>query len=165
MRFADFALSLVVFYNDFIDAGSSNEAPFVTTTKDQWKMFWKNPCSSVSVRVIQGGVTFQKALDVHSRKIPLTRPHHTIEQGIENVLQYMQAFSQKAKMLHSLKESFPTDGSGDTVSNKYLKYHAVNFWRCLSAASKSICRIDSISLVQNEIHYGGSLNPSCWKSG
>lgn len=39
----------------------------------------------------------------------------------------MQAFSQKAKMLYSVKESFPTDGPGDTVSNKYLKYHAVNF--------------------------------------
>ena len=39
MGFADFALSLVVFYNDFIDAGSSHEDPFVTTTKDQWKMF------------------------------------------------------------------------------------------------------------------------------
>lgn len=26
-------------YNDFIDAGSSHEAPFVAATKDQWKMF------------------------------------------------------------------------------------------------------------------------------
>lgn len=163
MGFTDFALSLVVFYNDFIDSGSSHEASFVITTKDQWKMFWKNPSTSLSVRVIQGGVTFQKTLDVHSRKIRLTRPHHTSEQGIKNVLQYMQAFSQKAKMLHSVKESFPTDGPGDTVSNKYFKCHAVNFWRCLSAASKSMYRIDSISFVQNEIHCGGSLNPSCWK--
>ena len=56
--FADFALE--VFYIDFIEAGCSRKAPFVIRTKDQWEMFQKSLCTSVSVRVIQREVTFQK---------------------------------------------------------------------------------------------------------
>ena len=56
--FADFALE--VFYIDFIEAGFSRKAPFVIRTKDQWEMFQKSSCASLSVRVIQGEVTFQK---------------------------------------------------------------------------------------------------------
>ena len=42
------------------------------------------------------------------KKNPLTESHHSTDQGIEmveNVLQYVQACSQKAKVLQSLKES------------------------------------------------------------
>ena len=56
--FADFALE--VFYIDFIEAGCSRKAPFVIRTKDQWEMFQKSSCTSLSVRVIQREVTFQK---------------------------------------------------------------------------------------------------------
>ena len=65
-----------------------------------------------------------RAFDIHSRKNPLTEPCHTIDQGIEmvkNVLQYVEASSQKAKRLQSLKESSATDGPQRTVSNKCLK--------------------------------------------
>ena len=54
-RFADFALE--VFYIDFIEAGCSRKAPFVIRTKDQWEMFQKSSCTSLSVRVIQREVT------------------------------------------------------------------------------------------------------------
>ena len=40
---------------------------------------------------------------------------------VENVLQYVQACSEKAKVLQSLKESSTTDGPEGTVSNKCLK--------------------------------------------
>ena len=56
--FADFALE--VFYINFIEAGSSRKAPFFPRTKDQWEMFQKSPCTSLSVRVIQRKVTFQR---------------------------------------------------------------------------------------------------------
>ena len=56
--FADFALE--VFYTDFIEAGRSRKAPSVIRTKDQWEMFQKSSCTSLSVRVIQREVTFQK---------------------------------------------------------------------------------------------------------
>ena len=51
---------------------------------------------------LQNLQTLVRAFDIHSRKIPLTEPRHTIDQGIEmveNVLQYVQACSQKAKVL------------------------------------------------------------------
>ena len=67
---------------------------------------------------------FVRAFDIHSRKSPLTEPCHTIDQGIEmvkNVLQYVEASSQKAKRLQSLKESSANDGPEGTVSNKCLK--------------------------------------------
>ena len=56
--FADFALE--VFYIDFSEAGCSRKAPFVIKAKDQWAMFQKSSCISLSVRVIQREVTFQK---------------------------------------------------------------------------------------------------------
>ena len=56
--FADFAVE--VFYIDFIEAGSSRKASFVLRTKDQLEMFQKSSCTSLSVRVIQRAVTFQK---------------------------------------------------------------------------------------------------------
>ena len=56
--FADFAIE--VFYIDFIEAGSSRKASFVLRTKDQLEMFQKSPSTSLSVRVIQREVTFQK---------------------------------------------------------------------------------------------------------
>ena len=49
--FADFALE--VFYIDFIEAGCTRKAPFVIRTKDQWEMFQKTSCTSLTVRVIQ----------------------------------------------------------------------------------------------------------------
>ena len=72
---------------------------------------------------LQNLQTLVRAFDIHSRKIPLTEPRHTIDQGIEmveNVLQYVQACSQKAKVLQSLKESSTTDGPEGTVSNKLV---------------------------------------------
>ena len=54
-RFVDFALE--VFYIDFIEAGCSRKAPFVIRTKDQWEMFQKSSCTSLSIRVIQREVT------------------------------------------------------------------------------------------------------------
>ena len=65
-----------------------------------------------------------RAFDIHSRKSPLTEPCHTIDQGIEiakNVLQYVEASSQKAKRVQSLKKSSATDGPQGNVSNKCLK--------------------------------------------
>ena len=56
--FAYFALE--VFYIDFSEAGCSRKAPFVIKAKDQWEMFQKSSCISLSVRVIQREVTFQK---------------------------------------------------------------------------------------------------------
>ena len=44
----------------FIEAGCSRKAPFVIRTKDQWEMFQKSSCTSLSVRVIQREFTFQK---------------------------------------------------------------------------------------------------------
>ena len=49
-----------MFYIDFIEAGCSRKAPFVIRTKHQWEMFQKSSCTSLSVRVIQREVTFQK---------------------------------------------------------------------------------------------------------
>ena len=43
-----------------IEAGCSRKAPFVIRTKDQLEMFQKSSCTSLSVRVIQREVTFQK---------------------------------------------------------------------------------------------------------
>ena len=43
---------------------------------------------------LQNLQTLVRAFDIHSRKIPLTEPRHTADQGIEmveNVLQYVQA--------------------------------------------------------------------------
>ena len=76
--FADFAFE--VFYIDFIEAGCSRKAPFVIRTKDQWEMFQKSSCTSLSVRVIQREVTFQKgsvniALRQNSRSLPKTYNH------------------------------------------------------------------------------------------
>ena len=56
--FADFAVE--VFCIDFIEAGSSRKASFVLRSKDQLEMFQNSSCTSVSVRVIQHAVTFQK---------------------------------------------------------------------------------------------------------
>ena len=73
---------------------------------------------------LQNSKTLVRDFDIHSRKNPLTEPHHTIDQGIklvENVLQYVQACSQKAKVLKSLKESSTTDGPEGAISNNSLK--------------------------------------------
>lgn len=55
--------------------------------------FRKSPCTSLSVRVIQREVTFQKLL------MPISEnPRHTTDQGVEVVgkeLQYVQVCSQK----------------------------------------------------------------------
>ena len=72
---------------------------------------------------LQNLQTLVRAFDSHSRKKTLTKPHHSIDQGIkmvENVL-YVHPCSQKAEVLQSLKESSTTDGPGGTVSNKCSK--------------------------------------------
>ena len=68
--FADFAVE--VFCIDLIEAGSSRKASFVLRSKDQLEMFQNSSCTSLSVRVIQHAVTFQKGsvnIVLHLKKI------------------------------------------------------------------------------------------------
>lgn len=74
-----------------------------------------------SFKILQ---TLVRAFGIHFRKIPLTEPHHAINQGIkmvENVPQCLQAYSQRAKVLQLLKESSAVDVPEGTVYNKSLK--------------------------------------------
>ena len=57
---------------------------------------------------------------------------------VESVLQYVQACSEKAKVLQSLKESSTTNGPEGTVSNKCLK--SLELLKTLSAPSKPTFR-------------------------
>lgn len=56
--FADYAIE--VFYVDLIDQGQTRKAPFVLRTDEQMAMFAKSDCKSLSVRVIQRIVSFEK---------------------------------------------------------------------------------------------------------
>ena len=56
--FADYAIEM--FYIDFIEQGQPKKAPFVLRTDDQLAMFVKSECKSLSVRVIQRIVSFEK---------------------------------------------------------------------------------------------------------
>jgi len=52
--------TLEVFYTDFVEPGNPGKEPFVLRTQDQLEMFKKSDCKSLSVRVMQRVVTYEK---------------------------------------------------------------------------------------------------------
>ena len=52
--------TLEVFYTDFVESGNPGKEPFVLRTQDQLEMFKKSDCKSLSVRVMQRVVTYEK---------------------------------------------------------------------------------------------------------
>ena len=72
----------------------------------------------------------------------------------ENVLQYVQACSQKAKVLQSLKESSTTDGPEGTVSNKCLK--------SLELLKKSLSSINMRGLGLEKKSQHATMNVPCY---
>ena len=98
-----------------IEAGCSRKAPFVIRTKDQWEMFQKSLCTSLSVRVIQREVTFQKGsvnivLRQNSPSLPKTDdPQPSTSSQIQP-----QQESAKSKTCITLG-FFPSSASGNGI--------------------------------------------------
>ena len=111
--FADFALK--VFYIDFIEAGCSRKAPFVIRTKDQWEMFQKSSCTSLSVRVSQREVTFQKgSVNIVLRQNSLSLPKTDDPQPSTSSQIQPQQESAKSKTCITLG-FFPDSASGNGI--------------------------------------------------
>jgi hypothetical protein len=56
--FADFSMEM--FYIDFVEPGNSRKASFVLRTDDQMSMFCKSGSKSLSVRIVQRVVSFER---------------------------------------------------------------------------------------------------------
>ena len=56
--FTDFSVD--IFYIDLVEPGHARKAPFVLRTQEQLEMFKKSESKSLSVKVIQQVVTFEK---------------------------------------------------------------------------------------------------------
>ena len=100
-----------------IEAGCSRKAPFVIRTKDQWEMFQKSLCTSLSVRVIQREVTFQKGsvnivLRQNSPSLPKTDdPQPSTSSQIQ-----LQQESAKSKTSTCITLGFfPNSASGNGI--------------------------------------------------